>query len=460
MADFMKTTNRPPWLHAIGNRLFGSPSSVDLEHRILNGIMFLGFVTGAITTINSLCIGASQPKIVAGLMATVGALIAYWISLRTRHWHMIPAPAFLYFLAVLAFLWVSHAGSFGTTSYYFFLLACCAVLLFKNVGKLVFLGLTAGTAASLLLIEYLFPSIILPYANLNQRFIDVAFAMILCLLVAATFIHVVYREYQRERKAKDELLYLATVENEHTQRSMREKQRLLTVVCHDIANALMVLQGEIEMIQRAHRISHPGEPFPAEPRLERMGYACNNIGEIISSVRMMEAVEQESIPFSLSPVELQSVFRNAEVIFSKRLSQRRMRIELPELDDDVQYVMGEPKIFANHVFNNLISNAIKFSYPDSTIVVQVARQADETRIYVIDQGIGIPANLMANLFNLEAKTTRPGIDGEPGTGFGMRTVKSFVDLFGGHIEITSRPENEYPVNHGTTVCIRLKSVQA
>jgi signal transduction histidine kinase len=39
----------------------------------------------------------------------------------------------------------------------------------------------------------------------------------------------------------------------------------------------------------------------------------------------------------------------------------------------------------------------------------------------------------------------------------MRTVKSFIDLFGGEIEISSRAENLYPDDHGTTVSIRLKS---
>jgi hypothetical protein len=86
------------------------------------------------------------------------------------------------------------------------------------------------------------------------------------------------------------------------------------------------------------------------------------------------------------------------------------------------------------LFGNLLSHAIELSYPDSTIAVTGTRQSDETTIRLADQGIGIPPAMMANLFDLEAKTTRTGTNGEPGTGFGLRTVKQFVDLFGGQME--------------------------
>jgi signal transduction histidine kinase len=134
-----------------------------------------------------------------------------------------------------------------------------------------------------------------------------------------------------------------------------------------------------------------------------------------------------------------------------------MHIQFPELTDENRFVMADPKILANHVFNNLISNAIKFSYPDSSIVVTVSREADSTMIRVSDRGMGMPPELVANLFDLDAMTTRPGTDGEPGTGFGLRTVKNFIDLFGGQIEISSAAETMRPDDHGTSVGIRLKS---
>lgn len=437
---------------AVFAKIFGNPATLDIEHRVLNGIMLLALMTGTLSVLINILIGAPDRVVIASIVGLLGASLGYWVARRVRRWRLFLAPLFLLFLAVLAFSWITQAGSIGTIGYFFFLITCYAIILFKKLGRLLSLGSIATTITTLLLIEHYHSPAILPYATSTERFIDVVFSLPLCLFVTATIIYVVFRESQRERQAKDELLRLVTEEKEHVEQSMREKQRLLTIVCHDIANALTVLQGDIELI----RHPHPTQPASPPSRFDRMHYACNNIGEIIASVRTIEAVEQGSIPFHLKSVDLREVFKNTEIIFSERLSQQRMRIEFPELADDVRFVMAEPRILANQVFNNLISNAIKFSYPGSTIVVTVSRQVSDIVLCVTDHGIGMPAALVGKLFDLDAMTTRPGTDGEPGTGFGMRTVKNFVDLFGGRLEITSRAENEYPTNHGTTVCVHLK----
>jgi Signal transduction histidine kinase len=442
-----------PWSRVLAAKLFGDPSSVGLEHRIFSGIMFLVILTGLFSTIQNVVIGTSMRMVASAIVSTVAGAVGYWLARRMRRWRLLLAPIFVFFLVLLAVCWITQAGSEGTIGYYLFLPVCYAVVFFKRAGKIAALILTAATVAALLLFEYFVPEVILPYATPLQRFADVAFALPLCLVIVATFIYLVYVEYQRERNAKDDLLRMMTAEKDRVERSMREKQRLLTVVSHDIANALMVLQGEISLA----RMSRRPDPPVGRPTLDRMDYACGNIGEIIGSVRMMEAVDQGLIRFSPRPVDLRAVFTNAEVLFAERLAKRRIHIQFPELSDENRFVMADPKILANHVFNNLISNAIKFSYPDSTIVVAVTRESDRTTIRVTDRGIGMPPGLVASLFDLDAKTMRPGTDGEPGTGFGMRTVKSFIDLFGGQIEVFSTSETARPDDHGTTVGIRLKS---
>ncbi|HEX7507322.1 MAG TPA: HAMP domain-containing sensor histidine kinase [Polyangia bacterium] len=450
-------TGRGPRSRGLAAKLFGDPSSVGLEHRIFCGIAFLAFCAGVFATIQNLLIGTSMLMVASAVVSGVAGGIGYWLARRMRRWRLLLVPSFVFFLVLFWACWATQAGSNGTIGYFFFLLVCYQVVFFKGARKIVSLVLTAATIVALLLVEYLVPTAILPYATPLQRFADVAFSLPLCLFMLAIFIHIVYGEYQRERKAKDELLRQTTAEKDRVERSMRQKQRLLTVVSHDIANALTILQGDISLIRISGRTDPSICTSSRMSSLERMSYACGNIAEIISSVRMMEAVEQGLIQFSPRAVDLQAVFRNAEVLFAERLAKRRICIQFPELTGENRFVMADAKILANHVFNNLISNAIKFSYPDSSIVVTVSREADSTMIRVSDRGMGMPPELVANLFDLDAMTTRPGTDGEPGTGFGLRTVKNFIDLFGGQIEISSAAETMRPDDHGTSVGIRLKS---
>jgi signal transduction histidine kinase len=437
-------------------RLLGDPDTVELEDRILRSIMLIVVLVGVASTVQNLVLGYPLPMVFATTATAIAGGIAYLGVRKTKRWRLFVIPVFLFFDALLAYCWITEEGSHGTIGYYFFLLLVYTVLLFYGPVRIFFLLLAAATLAALLSTEYFFPEVLSPYPSQASRFFDVAFALPLCLATIAVFIHIVHREYQRERKARDQLLLLMTKEKERVERSMREKQRLLSVVCHDIANAVTVLEGNIALARLANR----SRPANDRSDLDRMGYACGNIAEIIGSVRMIEAVEQGRVAFVLRPVDLAAVFQNAQSLFAERLVARNMRIRFPELTSETRFVMADPLILANQVFNNLISNAIKFSHKDAEIAVAVAHDSTETAVQVVDHGIGMPPDLVAKLFDVDAQITRPGTEGDPGTGFGLRTVKSFVDLFGGTMEIASRSEDTSPTDHGTTVTIRLKSCTA
>ena len=73
-----------------------------------------------------------------------------------------------------------------------------------------------------------------------------------------------------------------------------------------------------------------------------------------------------------------------------------------------------------------------------------------------DDGIGIPDSILTKLFDDEAKTSRPGTGGEPGTGFGMPIVKSYMDLYEGQIEVLSKVKTEDNGESGTTFNLLFK----
>jgi signal transduction histidine kinase len=79
-------------------------------------------------------------------------------------------------------------------------------------------------------------------------------------------------------------------------------------------------------------------------------------------------------------------------------------------------------------------------------------------IKVIDQGIGIPQNLLETLFSFTTRTTRIGTKGEQGTGFGMPIVKTLLEKMGGTLEVHSQVLEEGQTSespHGTTFTLRV-----
>ncbi|TCD15828.1 ATPase [Pedobacter psychrodurus] len=101
------------------------------------------------------------------------------------------------------------------------------------------------------------------------------------------------------------------------------------------------------------------------------------------------------------------------------------------------------------VINNLISNSLKFTADHGNITLH-AEDCDSTvLITVTDNGIGIPEELQAGLFDRLPETLRPGLKGEESGGFGMGIIKAIVELHQGKIWFKSK------IGTGTTFYIEL-----
>ncbi|CAG0940062.1 partial serine/threonine-protein kinase RsbW, partial [Candidatus Brocadiaceae bacterium] len=103
---------------------------------------------------------------------------------------------------------------------------------------------------------------------------------------------------------------------------------------------------------------------------------------------------------------------------------------------------------------NLLTNAIKFSHPGSTVTLSGEVKNSEVILKVADQGVGMSESQIDSLFRIDVKNSHPGTQGEKGTGLGLLLIKEFVQKHNGTIEIRSEPDK------GSTFIIRLpQSIQ-
>ena len=119
-------------------------------------------------------------------------------------------------------------------------------------------------------------------------------------------------------------------------------------------------------------------------------------------------------------------------------------------------MLVESVSFINSVLNNLLTNATKFSFPDSEIEINAKSTDGIVKIIIKDKGIGMSDNIVEKLFDINAATSRTGTKGEIGTGYGMSLVKKFIDFYGGMISVDSKDINKHPDKHGTEIQLILK----
>ncbi|MDQ2949864.1 MAG: ATP-binding protein, partial [Acidobacteriota bacterium] len=92
-----------------------------------------------------------------------------------------------------------------------------------------------------------------------------------------------------------------------------------------------------------------------------------------------------------------------------------------------------------YVVYNLLTNAVKYSPSDTKISVSTRPEDGHLRLSVRDQGIGMDAKELRKIFQKFYRTKRAEASGETGTGIGLSIVDQIVKLHGGHMDVTSVP---------------------
>ncbi len=149
--------------------------------------------------------------------------------------------------------------------------------------------------------------------------------------------------------------------------------------------------------------------------------------EFLESAQVDLRKERADLVFGITDI-IENYKRSADILMKKfRISSSTEKLYL---EFDTLKLM--------QVFNNLISNAIKFTKDHGVIEVEIDEQKDSVLITVRDNGIGIPEEFHAVLFEKFTPARRPGLKGEKPVGLGMSIIKTIVELHDGKIGFDSK----------------------
>lgn len=233
------------------------------------------------------------------------------------------------------------------------------------------------------------------------------------------------------------------------QNKLDENKNLTRLLSHDIASSLTIMNLVIYQIEKKN-----GE-FDSKQIL-KMKKALRRAQDVVEQVKQFQAVLDGKMQLTLRPVNVTNLIEYIEEVHRENAMAKNVEIDLKDLQSkqDCYFLADESSLYPS-IISNVISNAIKFSSEGGRISVRFDCITEEFKQYtcisIIDQGIGMPEEILSNIFRSDFQTSRIGTKGEKGTGFGMPIVKSFIDMYGGKIEIISRPIQHYPQNSGTII---------
>ncbi len=244
----------------------------------------------------------------------------------------------------------------------------------------------------------------------------------------------------------DRLQNLVNVKTAELNHTLKENESLLKVVLHDISSPLMTMRFYLSRL----KVTADNEGL-----IEKARKSQSAMEKIILEVKNIYGQKNKKEKSHLKPVGIQACFDDVEFIFSDKLQRKNISLIFNnQLAPDTR-VLADQTTLTHSVLSNLVSNGLKFSYPNSQIEVTAREEDQNIVLEVKDSGPGMPENVIKRLLLDEDQESSEGTYGETGSGFGLSIVKSFVDSYGGQIEFNSKFVNTHPQEHGTNIRITL-----
>ncbi len=217
------------------------------------------------------------------------------------------------------------------------------------------------------------------------------------------------------------------------------KDKFFSIIAHDLRNPFMALYGLTDQL-----ISQQNELSKNEigEHLSLIKNAAEQLLDLLENLLYWSRSQRGKISFSPTKLSLSKLLSQA--IKLQKLTAQNKDIQLhSEVNCSSNLLIGDEDML-KAVLRNLLSNAIKFSHPGSEVRIKVTENTEEFIFQVIDQGIGMPPEMVNSLFHLEQKSSI-GTANEHGTGLGLLLCREFIDKHNGKIWAESVQD------HGTII---------
>jgi PAS domain S-box-containing protein len=250
------------------------------------------------------------------------------------------------------------------------------------------------------------------------------------LEVAHSFEWILLPVVDREGDRIGRILLLRDVTAARSAERMRED--LVSMIVHDLRGPLTAFLGALDTLLRPEI----GVLSDLQKTLVEVGQdGGRQMLDMVNTLLDIRRLEVGRMPLQYSSFQIEDTARRAISRLAMLIQEHQLNLRLTIESDLPEVRADEEKIV--RVFENLIHNAIKFSYPGGLIEVKVGRHGDEGALLcaVVDHGVGIPKSEHARVFEKFSQVYHTGVP--RGSGLGLAFCRLAVEAHGGRIWVES-----------------------
>lgn len=216
------------------------------------------------------------------------------------------------------------------------------------------------------------------------------------------------------------------------------KSDFISNVSHEFKTPLSSIQGYATLLQDESLSKSEKERY-----LKCIIQSTSSLSELVNNILKITKIDNQKISIEKQNYELDEQIRESILSFENEWNNKEIEFDL-ELE---KIHINADKVLMVNVWNNLISNAIKYSHPKGVIHIRLYQEDKKIIIIIKDEGIGIPQESLPYIFDKFYQVEKSH-NGE-GNGLGLALVKKIVNLSNGTIKVNSK------INQGSEFIITL-----
>lgn len=217
------------------------------------------------------------------------------------------------------------------------------------------------------------------------------------------------------------------------------KEEVISIVSHELRSPITSIMNSLSLLADGEA----GEiPEQAQKLINVARRSCERMLRLTNDMLDVKRIESGNVEFNFQPYELIPLIESSIEANYAYAEQFRVKYKLEShISNNKVYVDNDRLI---QIMTNLLTNAAKFSPPDSEVNVSVSHNGEFIRVAVKDNGAGIPDEFHSRIFDKFTQAQIPGSRRRDGSGLGLSITKMLVEQMGGNIGFETK------INEGTT----------
>ena len=219
--------------------------------------------------------------------------------------------------------------------------------------------------------------------------------------------------------------------NEELDEALKTKDRIMSVIAHDLRNPMTIVTGMLELLRRDKEVNQSAN---LSKQVGTVSHAASHLQNEMENLLQWVRMKGDAILYAPHDVYLNTLVADNIQLLQDLLQQKEISINLSDSSQTSAYC--DDRMIAT-VIRDLLQNAIKFSQRKSEIEILLSETENQIILKIQDHGMGMTAERSQHLFDGGEITSTEGTEKEKGSGLGLKICHNFISKNKGDITVSS-----------------------